>query len=294
MLRVTYPAAPLTASSPVYPSIFTGFVPAKVKVAQKMFASLDDVTNPISDSDGSVNGIRGYYISTSSDLLQQATKQEVTWMATLTPLDQDAGAVPSSYTLSIVAFHKRDRTFDAPTATFGGTPDPNDLPDAEKITWAMPPDLAAAPSLGSSGALATEAAYSGTNGFDLELYGNGSISSKVKPGEWLLLSRQFFFPPANTLRAVHKWYRIVSVSGEAEETGTTNLPMVTDPYGNTFPSASVPRVWRQTVHVLGPDWIFSKRLAPGVGAPFLQTPTIATIVPNVMNVYERVVDIPWE
>ncbi len=290
MARITFPSAPLSSTSAVYPAITTGFVPIKGKLAQKMFASSDDVTNPISDSDGSVNGIRGFYTATTGDVLQNAVRQNVSWLATLTPLEQDTATIPSAFTLSIVAFHNRDRAFEAPSSSPTIPADPNDLPDAERMAWAVPPDLATYPAMGTGIPFSTEAAYSGTNGFDLELYANGNVKSRIKPGEWIMLSRELYFSPTSS-RHIHKWYRVVSVSEEPEEIGSAGFPSLTDPYGNTYPSANVPVVWRQTVHVVGPDWIFSQRMAPG---GFAQCPTIATIVPNVLSVYERVVDIPWE
>ncbi len=208
-------------------------------------------------------------------------------MITYAPVES-SNEQTQAYRMSIVFFNKRDQTF---LATNAGASVATDFPTAEKIAWAVPTDLGSR-SLASAG---TENAYQGDRGITVNLYGAVAVDPyganvvgyRIKTGDWIMLSRQF--GGSN----VHRWYRVAGVSAAPTiiPAGTFNhAPFGSnDPFGNPV---SVP-ITSSTVRLVGFDWIFSERQGPTSGA-ISADPTTATIVPNVVGVYERIIEIPLE
>jgi type II secretory pathway pseudopilin PulG len=295
MTRITYAASP-----------FAPYIPARARFAESLFASTDDVTNPLSSGDRSLNGIRGYFTQGSGmaqgeNLMQVASSQGISWMATLAPLEQAGSIVNDQFRLSVVLFANRDRSFQAP-----GIADLRSMPNAEQVAWAFQPDFVSGltkPPMGPAAPLSNEYSYCGENGFAVDLYWNSAYATPVKVGDWVMLSRRWrtaansgntILDELNTVQ-LHRWYRVVSAMTPQEFKNTlpVALPHV-DPAKVAIPPSPPKdprRTTRQSVQLLGPDWYFQGPL--NWNDP-QQRPTQATIVRGVSAVFERTVDIPME
>jgi type II secretory pathway pseudopilin PulG len=294
MTRITYAASP-----------FAPYIPARARFAESLFASTDDVTNPLSSGDRSLNGIRGYFTQGSGmaqgeNLMQVASSQGISWMATLAPLEQAGNIVNNQFRLSVILFANRDRSFQAP----GPGVDLKAMPNAEQVAWAFQPDFVTGltkPPMGPTVPLSNEYSYCGENGFAVDLYWNSAYATPVKVGDWVMLSRRWrtaansgntMLDELNTIQ-LHRWYRVVSAMTPQEFTNTlpVALPHV-DSGKVAIPAPATPRrTTRQSVQLLGPDWYFQAPLASNDPQ---QRPTQATIVRGVSAVYERTVTIPMD
>jgi hypothetical protein len=302
MFRISY------ASSP-----FAPYIPARARFAESIFASTDDITNPLSNGDRSLNGIRGYFtqggtLAQGANLMQAASSQGISWMATLAPIEQSGSVVANQFRLSVILFANRDRTFDAS----GIDLDPRALPNAEQVAWAYQPDFS---TLSFRKHMSTdepprpplmyEYSYCGENGFAVDFYCNSLQATPVKVGDWVMLSRRWrntadsgnpILDELNTVQ-LHRWYRVVSAM--PPQIGVPSIPL---PHTKTNPNG----VARQSVQLIGPDWYFQHPPVTPLGgnpnAPLppttpgldQQRPTQATIVRGVSAVYERTVTIPME
>ncbi|MFN5853742.1 MAG: hypothetical protein ACK44Q_18100 [Pirellulaceae bacterium] len=294
MTRITYAASP-----------FAPYIPARARFAESIFASTDDVTNPLSTGDRSLNGIRGYFTQGSgmaqgANMMQVASSQGISWLATLAPLEQAGSIVNNQVRLSVVLFANRDRSFQAP----GSSVDFKALPNAEQVAWAYQPEFTTGlnrPPMGATAPLSIEYSYCGENGFALDLYWNSAYATPVKVGDWVMLSRRWrtaansgnaLLDEMNTVQ-VHRWYRVVGAMPTQEFTNTLPVPLPhVDPAKVAIPPPTDPRrTTRQSVQLLGPDWYFQGPL--NWNDP-QQRPTQATIVRGVSAVYERTVNIPLE
>lgn len=300
MIRVSFPEIDTISGVIGLPS--TGIrpnFPMRSKMAQRLFTTDDDIAYITSEKDRSLSGVRTFSSVPSSgqQLAQAASNQDISWFATLTPLEQDTVYAQNLYNLSIVMFNKRDRTFEAPVIGSASPIDTSNLPTTEIVATAVPNiDLVGGNPVGGTAPLNKEYAVTGANSFGVDLYGYagpGVIDSsgelrreiKIKVGSWVMLSRRFYF--SSTVNAAHdrarskdifKWYRVAGVGANPE------IISQVDAYGNTMTE----KVWRQRVQLVGPDWMF-RDLSDG-----LKLPTTATYVPNVVSVYERIVQMPIE
>ena len=294
MTRITY------ASSP-----FAPYIPARARFAESIFASTDDITNPLSNGDRSLNGIRGYFtqggtLAQGANLMQAASSQGISWMATLAPIEQAGSAVANQFRLSVILFANRDRSFQAP----GPEVDLKALPNAEQVAWAYQPDFTAGLTkspMGAAAPLNIEYSYCGENGFAVDLYSNKAYSTPVKVGDWVMLSRRWrntadsgnpILDELNTVQ-LHRWYRVVSAMPQQELVDSLPVMLPHVDAKNIIPQPSdPPRIsTRQSVQLLGPDWYFQSPLGFQDGR---ERPTQATIVRGVSAVYERTVTIPME
>jgi len=300
MMRITYAASP-----------FAPYIPARARFAESIFASSDDVTNPLSSGDRSLNGIRGYFTQGSGmaqgeNLMQVASSQGISWMATLAPLEQAGSIVNNQFRLSVVLFANRDRSFDAS----GIGLDIKTLPNSEQVAWAYQPDftsglsrfsMSGPPPAVPTPPLMYEYSYCGENGFAVDLYWNSAYATPVKVGDWVMLSRRWrtaadsgnaLLDEMNTVQ-VHRWYRVVGAM--PTQVGVPAVPL---PHTQTNPGG----VTRQSLQLLGPDWYFQYPVNTPLGGNNAipttpmdqQRPTQATIVRGVSAVYERTVNIPLE
>jgi hypothetical protein len=219
-----------------------------------------------------------------------------TWLATLVPADETAIVeptmvplptsglpfVPEFYELSVVVLAKRDvREIafpEGPGPTYSNVQGYSDFktlgepPVSERLLSVSFPNAA-------------EAQTSGT--FEIELSADATVSSSVRVGDWLMLSRETYVEPvSDTLsrRSRHKWYRIIGVHE------TNNL---TGPLGNA--------IFSKVVRVSGIPWgmtlneyekIENERIRRALaGLPVFTPPafpqTVATLLPNVITVYQR-------
>jgi hypothetical protein len=224
-----------------------------------------------------------------ANMMQAASSQGISWMATLAPLEQAGSIVNNQFRLSVVLFANRDRSFQAP----GSGVDFRALPNAEQVAWAYQPEFTTGlsrPPMGPTAPLSFEYSYCGENGFALDLYWNSAYATPVKVGDWVMLSRRWRTTPnsgntildeLNTVQ-LHRWYRVVGAM-----TPQVGVPAVQLPHTASNPGG----VTRQSVQLLGPDWYFQSPLTPNDPQ---QRPTQATIVRGVSAVFERTVDIPME
>jgi hypothetical protein len=235
------------------------------------------------------------------NLMQVASSQGISWMATLAPMEQAGSIVNDQFRLSVVLFANRDRSFQAP-----GIVDLKLMPNAEQVAWAFQPDFVSGltkPPMGPTAPLSNEYSYCGENGFAVDLYWNSAYATPVKVGDWVMLSRRWrtaansgnpILDELNTIQ-LHRWYRVVSAMTPQEFNNTlpVALPHV-DPGKVAIPPSPPKdprRTTRQSVQLLGPDWYFQGPL--NWNDP-QQRPTQATIVRGVSAVYERTVTIPMD
>ena len=188
-------------------------LPAAIRLAT---VSGGDVIQASPESDRSAAPLRGEYVDGNGALLQSPTSStSVSWLATLTPSDATPIITPQSltfvgnarpnieifpetYDLAVVVFSKRD------------------------VRERLDPTTGIAPASERFGGFNiipgnTEYLTSGTFDFEIDS-AMGVVDSRIKIGEWLMLSRFIFTDPytqnAPPIRERHKWYRVISVSGD--------------------------------------------------------------------------------
>ena len=243
------------------------------------------------EADKSAAPLRGEYVDGTGALLQSPiASASVSWIATLTPIDEtpvilpemlppmfpgepasSPALAPENYNLGVVVFSKRDvRDFNLDPTT--GIPATGEVPVSERIGFLN--DVAGAPNhLSASWNAGT---------FDILIEANSKVDPKIKIGDWLMLSRNtsvevIVNPPAPSFasavlatRQRHKWYRVIGVSGD-----------------NAFP---------REVRVSGEPWYWTKherQIFIKYGFPTFPTMpvTSVTLLKNVLQVYERTINL---
>ncbi len=254
-----------------YPSLANLSLPVPQKVVEELFATADDLVTVRDESDNSLNAVLGVSRNSTGSLGKLAAQGNLSWIATLVPMEIDSSLRPDSYTSSIVVFNRRNRNFDIPTTSAEAI----DPPDDERVAVVLPSSpgttLPASP---------LNQSFSGGNGFDVGIIASEYGKRKIKAGAWIMLSRQFTFPSGN-IRHIHKWFRVTSTNSEAKIPSATLMSN----YGIT---GSPSDYWYQDVHLMGPDWIFQ---LPSSANTLPVESTIATIVPDVVAVYERILQV---
>jgi hypothetical protein len=99
--------------------------------------------------------------------------------------------------------------------------------------------------------------FQGGSGGRVVLSGTLGVSNKLGTGDWVMLSRY----QSATGSVVVRWFRVISLDTKPTEDKTTGT-------------------WTRSVSLDGPDWIFDANF-----------PTQATLVSNVVTVFERVVEV---
>jgi hypothetical protein len=189
---------------------------------------------------------------------------------------------PESYDISVVVYGKRDIGELTPNSSLvSGFATGEVLPEAEKlasVTW-------------DSG----EVMNSGM--FEVTLHADPRLNANIIAGDWIMLSRNVIHFEASiagyrVLRQRHRWYRVVSQPLSSEfpvKVRLSGLPWdwtidEIKSSGAAFPSGA-PQPLPPTVSLFNPD--------PSATVPVLQTQyypetqTVATIVPNIVHVYQR-------
>ncbi len=256
-----------------------------------------DVSKLDPEADKSGGPLRSFTTSLTngqviSALQGASTASTGTWIATIVPSDEspivEATAfptttlpfVPESYELSIVVFGKRDarELVFADAAAYTAF-------DAARVP-AVSERLAAV-----SFPTPTEAMISST--FDVDLATDEAVGLKNRIGDWLMLSRDKIIVEARNgwigRRQNHGWYRVISISEESVSLG---------PFGNSIVTNKVRlagRPWGWTISEL--DSFRERQVQMALQTPPLTfTPpsfptTVATLVPHVINVYQRSLNI---
>lgn len=253
-LNPSYSPAPMNmASSNVRSANIGDLIPASVQV-DKSFGALREF-------DGVDQG----------SLLSAGANAELSWFATIVPMESKSTDAPTQFTVSIVVVKKRDRTFDVPD----GSATITTLPASERlalVTSQTPPYSASAMSTGSL--------------LNATLHFDSRTDATIRIGDYVMLSRyvlwnlpdSFSAPPngPNGRRYVHRhaWYRVLAV-GEAADT-----------------DLSTPQLSRDVV-LQGRAWDYPD-LSMAANMPatssvlptYTDVPTVATIIENVVAVYE--------
>jgi hypothetical protein len=249
---------------------------------------IGDVMTFTPEADKTRGPIRGFYpaqpsTSAGTALTQNAPPEAFqSWIATLTPDESTpwiedttipAGLynspelpaipfLPTSYQLSVVVFAKRNvNELVIPDYTVFQSE--GIVPDGERVCSVTSLD----PISRSSGI------------FDITINASPLVNSRVRVGDWLMMSRHVYLNPyaaasaLTPVRQVHKWYRVLSVSTD------------------TFP---------MELKVSGQPWDWTSREvdffnanSPGLYTTSASLPalapasTVVTLVPNVVNVYQR-------
>ncbi|MEZ6138208.1 MAG: hypothetical protein R3C53_25265 [Pirellulaceae bacterium] len=241
-----------------HPSIANRFAPAKA--IQTLFNSIDDLslTKP---ADKALPPTRMYEgtpspFSTATPTPRGLSQSRYSWLATLCPREFDATETASArqeqyYTLSIAVMHNRDRAWFAPLSV-----DHRDIPQGERV-------LGVTPLSGN---------FIGGDGGRVVLTGSDGMSDVVRSGDWLMFAR--YQDDSANRGVICRWYRVIGVDGDAQ---------------HTLATANTPAFWTRNVVLEGPDWVFDELIPDGDVLNDL--PTQATIVSNVVTVFERVITV---
>lgn len=174
---------------------------------------------------------------------------EFSWIATVT-----ANSTPGYVTVAIVVIRDRQRAFDLPA---GPARNPAENATDERLAT-----------------ISFASGFRGGAGGVVELNGSANTVSRLKQGDWLMLSRAVNITSVENL--LHRWYRVASLEGDPERLDAlphTEVGIETSPPG-------VRAVWRRRVYLDGPDFSFHGPTT---------TRTLATLVEGVVSVTEHVV-----
>ncbi|NND96420.1 MAG: hypothetical protein HKN47_03715 [Pirellulaceae bacterium] len=193
-----------------------------------------------------------------SDFGKQLTDGSLSWIATVNRLPGTNFA-----NVSVVILRNRDRGFVTYPAVDGGGATPvADEPGKNALDERL--------------AYVTYATgFSGGAGGTIHLVGAANTPSNISTNDWIMLSRRTV--AGNDF---HRWYRIVSVTLEAQE-GTFTDPV----HGGTR------AVWQHKLFLDGPDWSFGFPTPGNVDttAAAVIDNTYATILTDVVAVSEHVI-----
>ena len=270
------PSSPI--SSPTVPPRWLR-LPAAIQLAT---VGGGDLIQAKPEVDRSSAPLRGEYIDSTGALIQSPTSaSSVSWLATLTPVDETPVIhrelltgpptslapfvfAPENFNLAVVVFSKRD-VRDLNLDPVAGIAATGILPASERIGFLN----------GAGGAPLSEW---NAGSFDITIEADSKFDSRIKIGDWLMLSRtttvqvnqQIPSAFADSFRQRHKWYRVIGVNGDS-----------------SFP---------REVRVAGEPWSWTRHeqniLAGGRPGPPLAWPTTAvTLLKNVIQVHERTVNL---
>lgn len=252
-------------------------LPASLRMAS---AATGDVQVATPDSDKSLGPVRATRWASDLSLIESPTSASpVSWMATVTPtegtqiikpddvkvvvgaLPSEIGALPEAFDVAVVVFNRRDVRASLDPAT-------GIIPSSERLTYVS--------------AFGQDALVSGT--FDIELSADSRVDPKIRVGDWLMLSRNIHDDPTDlsspVARQRHRWYRIINLSGT-----------------DTFP---------RRMRVSGAPWDRTQLevetlLKNGVPAANINNTsiiplptTVATLVKDVVQVYERTIELKMD
>lgn len=261
-------------------------LPASVRLAT---VSGGDVLKITPEQDRSSGPIRGFAPSQlPGEALVQPLPSETmqSWIATLTPSETTPVVDPTTlpigpydelpntpippppslrfypelYDLAIVVFRKRNTTelviSDYPIFAADGI-----VPDGERLAKVV--------------SFGVEHRTSST--FELELDSSANVSGKLKVGDWLMMSRYVYSSPetlVDPIREQHKWYRVLNVTGD--DVFPRQVRVSGQPWDWTLPE----------IEVFKSMGLYSSSAAL---PPIPPATTVVTLVPNVINVFERTI-----
>jgi len=251
-----------------------------------------DLVQPSTERNKALGPLRSVYVGADGSIISApSAAQQASWMATVTPsenspiitLDRVASIyqqnvianqpldIPRLYDVALVVFSKRDvRELAAAAVISAG--------NLQQQTPAQVLNIPAGERVVKVTDISTDALNSGT--FNITVNGYTAMDSKVKAGDWLMMSRfamRDLLPrPANNAnvtqvsRQVHRWYRVVAVTG--------------DSYPLTLRVSGKP--WDWTEGEIN-DFLEKGQAIPTVPPPVGGYETQAVILKDVVQVYER-------
>ncbi|MCU0711764.1 MAG: hypothetical protein MUC43_06865 [Pirellula sp.] len=211
------------------------------------------------------------------------------WIVTMTPAEEtpivnrlsiDAPTInflpameffPEDYDVNIIVFGRRNvRDLSAPEleqANYAAFAANGVVPQSERLARVTNISMES----GLSGSFEVELGAYRDPAAEIDDLGN--VSARINVGDWLMLSRYVYANPETPVQPVrekHRWYRVVGVTG-----------------GDIFPRrvrvAGSP--WDWTIHEL--DHFKRVNIAPPAIVDPTLTPTVATLLRDVVTVYER-------
>jgi len=228
--------------------------PMVLSQAQQVFMSQDDLVFDLPD-DRTGRPVQNF----STDETKRQTNGDYSWMATLVP--REGNQTTDLYLLSIVVFHRRDMSM---TLDYNS----NDEPDPERQVKVV------------------QFYGRGVGGGDVQLGADDEKNLSLKAGNWLMLSGRFRVgvdendedgdgnTTENLYAYMFRWYRVASTD-DVQFDSTATLPYTCN------------------VTLQGRDWTRSDWFVLGAQdrrrttTPSSTNPTYATLVSNVVAVYER-------
>ncbi len=247
--------------------------PLGTSAAESMVSQLGDLVQASIQEDKSYGALREFEGADSGMLLSAAAKSDLSWFATLVPRESKGTEFPSNFKVSIVLLSKRDRSFDVPDRTAVV----DELPRDERVAF-----------VSAMGAIAQRPESMGSI-LNTTFHFDNRSDAELRIGNYVMLSRFVIWNAAGGTRPedrkyVHRhfWYRIVGVS---------------DVYDTDLSTGS-PQISRDVV-LQGQPWDYpdlnNNINGTGAGLPAVPTnievSTIATIMDNVVAVYEYPVDL---
>lgn len=247
-----------------------------------------DVTKEVAQVDKSFGPLRGFASASNSALVSSiqagSGAANASWLATIVPTDETPFAEPTteelpfypeSFDLSVVVFSKRD----VRELVFENA--------AEYDTFMADPVPAVSERIAEVEFLnRLEASSSST--FSITLRTDERVGLRCKVGDWIMLSRYREFKNAADIvlfrRQQHEWYRLISVTAEETSIG---------PFGNPIVACEVRvsgKPWGWSLSEL--EWFKDHPSPPfPLPGPFPTNRTVATLVPNVINVYQKTMNL---
>lgn len=176
---------------------------------------------------------------------------DFSWIATVSP-----NSSPGYVTVSVAVIRNRQRGFAVP------------------VTAALNPEQNATDERMAT--ISFSSGFQGGAGGSIELNGAENTVSRLRVGDWLMLSRS----GVNIL--VNRWFRVAAVEREVEK---LNIPR--NEIGHQSTNNSDRPIWRRRVYLDGPDFPFRNAINPS--NQIQTTDTLAVLVDGVVSVTEHVV-----
>jgi type II secretory pathway pseudopilin PulG len=197
--------------------------------------------------------------ASATDALTPITRQlrpQFTWFATVNVFP---GELESHVAVVVV----RNRSAFPPTrrTSAGPATRPTDNPEGERVALVTR----------QSGVVGPVGAFRGGAGGTIELTASAQVSSTIRTGQWIMLSRNVVTPVNPVGWPVYRWYRITGVE-QKPRVGAFVEPIS----GRSYPA------WQRWVTVDGSDWSFVFDTSGNGGRDF----TVATIVDEAVAVLQ--------
>jgi hypothetical protein len=200
--------------------------------ASQIFSMPGGDLTGLDPEDKSLGPLRYFDLTSGQGFVNSPSNQRVSWLATLTPSEiTSPDTDPASYNLAVAVFSNRDQFFGAGPLAMTGS---DEFAEGEKMCFATSPSSTsvAITQLG-------DLPFSPTGGaFEVQLWSDTLTNSKVRSGEWVMLSRRIVLgneftwsgtripEDVNRVKVIHRhrWYRVIGVI-PPPPTQTTSWPI---------------------------------------------------------------------